>query len=507
MKSATSTGLAALSALVGCILIRSTSAQALAEPPAGKFLFGVWPQLEDGYQETPALVNDRTGFLFPAFQLSQRIPVLPYDFVTGVGGPIPAAYIEATGTDADIYLTVYPYGGLNVSDADLLSLALQVRTYQGSGKTVFLRWAPEFGGDWMTYGLQPTEFVATWIRMHDIIKAEAPDTVLVWSPNTGYSYPYGATLASVASAADRAALDTNGDGQLTGADDPYAPYYPGDEYVDWIGLSLYYKGPNFVNQNTNQPAGFIYDIIHGGDPFNRGNGIQVDWYEEYCVQKPTKACMLSEAGAAWHSDPALVASADNTQVELQRAWWNDGPLNQSFLQEHPRLRAYFQFEYDKFENDGGIVDERDYRITNNTEVLAAFVADMSAVSTNYVWANMTTSAAPNTMAFEITPSGPIATATVTVDNSATITATYTQFYSGPFVDVPFVGTADPLASPTGTSTLPTSAVSGIVAAGNGDAAAPTGPSLFTGSASSSRAVGVSTAVLAALAGAVAVFAR
>lgn len=110
---------------------------------------------------------------------------------TGVGGPIPAAYIEATGTDADIYLTVYPYSGFaSVQDSDLLSLAIQIRTYQGSGKTVFLRWAPEFSGNWMTYGLQPTAFKAMWRRMHDIVKGEAPDTVLVWSPNTGYSYPF-----------------------------------------------------------------------------------------------------------------------------------------------------------------------------------------------------------------------------------------------------------------------------------------------------------------------------
>ena len=26
-------------------------------------------------------------------------------------------------------------------------------------------------------------------------------------------------------------------------DDPYSPYYPGDDYVDWIGLSALYRGP------------------------------------------------------------------------------------------------------------------------------------------------------------------------------------------------------------------------------------------------------------------------
>lgn len=57
------------------------------------------------------------------------------------------AYIAATGTDADIFLTVYPrLGFAAVNDSELLSLALQIRTYQGSQRTVFLRFAPEFNG-------------------------------------------------------------------------------------------------------------------------------------------------------------------------------------------------------------------------------------------------------------------------------------------------------------------------------------------------------------------------
>lgn len=352
---------------------------------------------------------------------------------------------------------MYPNQGFAaVQDSDILSLALQLRTYQASNRTVWLRWAPEFAGNWMVYGLQPTEFKALWTRMYNIIKAEAPDTVVVWSPNVGYSYPYGATLSSVASAADKAALDTNHDGQLTSADDPYSPYYPGDAYVDWIGISLYYKGPNFVNKNVDQPAGFVYDLIHGLNPFpSNGYRNTVDWYQTYCVQKPTKACIFSEAGAAWHSSASLVQSAENTQAQMQQAWWQDVFLNESFRQQHPRIRGYFQFEFDKFENDGGIVDERDYRLTNNSAVLSAFQTDMAAQSTAFVFANMTTSAAPNSTAFEITPSGPVITATVTVNQTSAITATYTQFYSGPYVDVSYVATNNPLAAPTGTSTLST----------------------------------------------------
>ena len=96
------------------------------------------------------------------------------------------------------------------------------------------------------------------------------------------------------------------------------------------------------------------------------------------------------------------------------------------------MKAYYHFEYDKFENDGGVVDERDYRLSNNSDVLNAFLADLAPVQDLFVYANSTIvpgQPAVNTTAFEITPSGPIATATVTVSNSP-VTATYTQFFSG-----------------------------------------------------------------------------
>ena len=90
----------------------------------------------------------------------------------------------------------------------------------------------------MPYGIQPTGYKRLWSRMHTIIKAVAPDTVLVWAPNTGYGYPFGMSLSHAKLSADRLALDTNGDGKLSSKDDPYAPYYPGDDLVDWIGNSV-----------------------------------------------------------------------------------------------------------------------------------------------------------------------------------------------------------------------------------------------------------------------------
>ena len=45
------------------------------------------------------------------------------------------------------------------------------------------------------------------------------------------------------------------------------PWYPGDNEVDWIGISLYFKGPDFQNINEIQVSGFVYDVIHGLNPY------------------------------------------------------------------------------------------------------------------------------------------------------------------------------------------------------------------------------------------------
>lgn len=111
-------------------------------------------------------------------------------------------------------------------------------------------------GTWNSYGFQPATYVALWQRMYPAIKAIAPKVAIVWAPNMGQNYPYGQVAPAGISTADMTALDTNHDGQITAADDPFAPYYPGDDVVDWIGLSLYYKGPNFQDLNQPNPAGY-----------------------------------------------------------------------------------------------------------------------------------------------------------------------------------------------------------------------------------------------------------
>jgi hypothetical protein len=87
------------------------------------------------------------------------------------------------------------------------------------GKPFFLRFAHEMNGDWTTWSPRVgdntnREFVAVWRRVHGIFRQEGATNVRwVWSP--------------VAHSEEHT---------------PYERVYPGDAYVDWVGISGYNWG-------------------------------------------------------------------------------------------------------------------------------------------------------------------------------------------------------------------------------------------------------------------------
>ncbi|KZO97809.1 glycoside hydrolase family 26 protein [Calocera viscosa TUFC12733] len=354
---------------------------ALNEPPDNTLYLGAWL---DTSTDTPTSFNARLGQSAPWFQFAQNIPLDPLDPDTGEGGIVNASQVWETGTDAGVYVTVYPAQGFGaITDQDV-----RAPNYVLAGRGVFLRFAPEMNGNWDVWGIQPTAFKAAWTQMHSIVKLSCPSCALVWSPNASPGYPYSITPDMVSNATDRAALDTDGDGAYTSADDAYAPYYPGDALVDWTGVSYYYKGvyPNSYNVAPGQ--GTVEAALTGyAQPgLEQEEAVQyTPFYQTYCLTKP---CMFSESGAAWHwnstSPPATYVPPTHTEVE--QAWWRDGLTNTSLLTAYPRLKLLMIFEWQKVETDGGISTLRDFRITNDSQVLEAFKQDLQGVQGRYVWA-------------------------------------------------------------------------------------------------------------------------
>lgn len=119
-------------------------------------------------------------------------------------------------------------------------------------------------------------------------------------------------------ATEATALDTSGDGQLSPLDSPFSPYYPGDEYVDWVGLSVYYKGPNSQNINVAQPSGYCYGALRNNNP-NNGVDTADPWYENYCVGR-NKACMVSCSLFSVHSLPSLFLNTGGNGRFILQIW-------------------------------------------------------------------------------------------------------------------------------------------------------------------------------------------
>ncbi|MFC4149503.1 glycoside hydrolase family 26 protein [Micromonospora mangrovi] len=100
-------------------------------------------------------------------------------------------------------------------DDYLLSWAEGIRSL---GYPVAIRFAHEMNGDWypwceMVNGNQPGDYVRAWRHVHNLFRDVGADNVIwVWSPNARWS----------------------------GSKQKLADLYPGDDYVDWAGVSGYY---------------------------------------------------------------------------------------------------------------------------------------------------------------------------------------------------------------------------------------------------------------------------
>lgn len=183
-------------------------------------------------------------------------------------------------------------------------------------RPVFLRFAHEFDNPqypWSSTGNnRPEEFIAAWKRVFEIlVQKGAHDVILVWNPWKAENMEM---------------------------------YYPGDEYVDWIGITLL----NYGEQNT---SGKSYSFPDLYEPFF--------WELKNFRQKPV---MLSEFGSVksgtnqkkWMAD--ALSSIENRFTEISAvvlfssAFDNNIPYPERFeaeyldwtLDSYEPLRASFK---------------------------------------------------------------------------------------------------------------------------------------------------------------------
>ncbi|KAJ3108694.1 hypothetical protein HDU96_007453 [Phlyctochytrium bullatum] len=375
------------------LLPSATTALTLYEPPDGLAYLSAWVDTADPKDspsggDSPLKFNQRIERMASAFHVSQRIPLdtSPFDQSRLTAN---LSSLEETKSDAIMFLTIYPTQGLNLADADLTALADQLdaitNPVNGSSRRVMLRFAPEMNGNWFErWSMQPSAFKAAYMKLVTFIRRKTSRVAFVWSPNAANNYPFGGTIRN----AELPALDTNGDGAVTLEDDPFTPYWPGADYVDWVGISLYWKGPfgnGFPAITNAEPPADLFEQMMQGSTSERVNPTFA-LYTNFC-EKYNKPLVLSEGAAAFHisyqpqpNGPIVAIDPGPGQLGIERAFWRSFLTNPAFLTKYPKAKMFTLFEhYKPLEDakDGAQGVNRDYRVSTDPAVLAAFKADLA----------------------------------------------------------------------------------------------------------------------------------
>jgi hypothetical protein len=257
----------------------------------------------------------------------------------GYGSSFPKAWIEDCKTNnAFAQIGYEPMDGLEaVTDTEYLhNFAKEANK---SGIPIFIRWASEmniFGDNPWATG-KPTLYIEKFRLVSRIFKEEAPNVIMVWAPNWA----------------------PNNIGDSTSSIDPY---YPGNDFVDWVGVDFYQWGPNC--------------------PYDRGVTDPRDQlryvYNKYSAIPFNKPVFICEMGVS-HFDYWGNTPTDAYQYCI------DGmnKIYQHLKPEFPKVKAVFWFDVDSHtSNKANFQLTDDARVLNNYKNVISDSYYLSEIKSN-----------------------------------------------------------------------------------------------------------------------------
>ncbi|MFD1929328.1 stalk domain-containing protein [Sporosarcina siberiensis] len=223
-----------------------------------------------------------------------------------------------------IQLALEPNKGLNeVQDNEYLRKF--AREAKASGVPIFLRFASEMNGPWVAWHDNPAQYKKKFALVHKIMKEEAPNVAMAWVPN---SVPFN------------------------NIDD----YYPGDEFVDWVGLNLY--SVPFFNGDSSQPAEHVnpLDLID-------------EFYNKYATKKPM---MIGEYAASHFTS---VGNQDVTQFGITKMKM----FYTGLKMKYPKVKSIHWFNVDTINGQYIKEDRRlnNFDLLKNTSMLSAYTQTLN----------------------------------------------------------------------------------------------------------------------------------
>lgn len=235
------------------------------------------------------------------------------------GSPFPYHWAEQVKqAGGAVQLAFQPDNGLDeVKDEDYLRQF--ARDAKAAGVPIFLRFASEMNGSWVKWNGNPQQYIEKFRLVAKVMREEADNVAMVWSP--------AANPKSYIQA-----------------------YYPGDEWVDWVGLSLY--SVKYFNGNINSPADQV-------NPLDSLDYI----YQMYAARKPI---MASEYAATHYSRAGETSSIYFAQTKMNM-------LYHGAKLKYPRLKAISWFSLNTLTDSHSAERSlNNFSLTENDKVLAAY---------------------------------------------------------------------------------------------------------------------------------------
>ncbi|HSW80135.1 MAG TPA: glycosyl hydrolase [Candidatus Saccharimonadales bacterium] len=186
-------------------------------------------------------------------------------------------------------------------DSTIITRAQAIKTF---GHPIFIRFGHEMNGNWYPWSANnnnndPSQYVAAWRHVHDIfVQQGATNAVWVWCPN-------------IEDAPNQAW-------------NHWTNYYPGDSYVDWVGIDGYNWGDT---QSFSSWKSFANAF---------GNGTS-GVYNDYATVKPI---MIAETASAESGAPVGTSKGQ---------WITD--MAASIQSTFPNVEAFVWFDTTSVTND------------------------------------------------------------------------------------------------------------------------------------------------------------
>lgn len=273
------------------------------EPVTGCYL-GAYVDQSYWLEEDPGAFNEKTGKQHASF----------FRYV-GYGKPFPSAWVqELAAIGAVAQIAWEPNEGLQqVRDNEYLREF--ARQAGKTGAPVFLRFASEANGDWTAYSEDPQKYIEKWKLVYNVMQEEAPNVALVW---TVFTYP------------EESILD----------------FYPGDDYVDWVGLNLYCV--QYENANPWTPA-------RTRDPLELLSFI----YKNFGKRKPIHISEWAVVNSTVADEKDYTAFACDTISRMYHG----------IKEVYPRVKAVYYFDTNLLETAPPGRQIRDYSVSRKKETL------------------------------------------------------------------------------------------------------------------------------------------